>query len=106
MPAGTFSNQFGDLLQVASSDCSSVGHGVNKFLLFTGQSWKFLSCSSDPVVEGSTLLLSHMTAGYNTVWSVNFLTATPDFSVATYVLLVCVAVVLFVLGFHSGNKAA
>jgi hypothetical protein len=106
MPAGTFSNQYGDLIQVASSDCSSVAHGVNRFLLFTGQSWKFLSCSSDPVVDGSTLLLSHMTAGYNTIWSVNSLTAAPDFSVGTYVLLVCIAVLLFVLGFHSGNKAA
>ncbi len=104
MSTGTFSNQFGDLVQVASSDCVSVAHGVNKFLLLSGQPWKFLSCSSDPVVEGSTLLLSHITSGYNTVWSVSSLNASPDFNVATYVLLVCVSVLLFVLGFHSGNR--
>jgi len=105
MPSGTFTDNLGRVLPVSSSDCLSVRASFDRLHASYPQPYEAISCTSDPVVVGTVLNFKHSTGSISSL-TITAIDATPDFSVGTYVLLVCVAVLLFVFGFHSGNKAA
>jgi hypothetical protein len=74
MAAGTFTNNFSQTLNVSDSSCASVKQASN---LYLGSAWQATTCSSDPVVVGTSLNFTSPAYGFNLQWTVTAITATP-----------------------------
>jgi hypothetical protein len=73
MAAGTFTNNYNQTISVGDNTCALVKQASVSQL---GTGWQANSCSTDPVVAGTTLYFFNPLYNINLTWTVTAITAT------------------------------